>query len=91
MFQDEVEKVELPAIEQLTRLGWTYVPGADLAPVLPINGGTNGRGGANQNAGLSKRLKAATRWAFMSQSVRSPQSGFQSPNRYPPRHLEHQY
>src|SRR5690606_32420375 len=38
LFQDEVEKVELPAIEQLTRLGWTYIPGADLAPVLPVDG-----------------------------------------------------
>lgn len=45
MFQDEVEKVELSAIEELTRLGWTYIPGAELAPILPANGGTNGREG----------------------------------------------
>ena len=33
MFQpDEYDKVELPAIEQLQSLGWTYLPGADLSP-----------------------------------------------------------
>ena len=29
---DEYDKVELPALEQLQRLGWTYVPGPDLSP-----------------------------------------------------------
>ena len=33
MFQDEDLKVEQPAIAQLIKLGWTYVPGASLAPV----------------------------------------------------------
>ena len=33
MFQDEELKVEQPAIAQLIKLGWTYVPGASLAPV----------------------------------------------------------
>ncbi len=33
MFKDEELKVEQPAIEQLIRLGWTYVPGASLAPL----------------------------------------------------------
>ena len=33
MFQDEELKVEQPAITQLIKLGWTYVPGASLAPV----------------------------------------------------------
>lgn len=32
MYQDEADKVETPAIEQLIRQGWQYVPGADLAP-----------------------------------------------------------
>ena len=29
---DEYDKVELPALEQLRALGWTFVPGADLSP-----------------------------------------------------------
>ncbi|GAA4418008.1 type I deoxyribonuclease HsdR [Advenella faeciporci] len=33
MFQDEELKVEQPAIAQLIQLGWSYVPGASLAPV----------------------------------------------------------
>ena len=33
MFNDEDFKVEQPAIAQLIKLGWTYVPGARLAPV----------------------------------------------------------
>jgi len=32
MAADELEKVELPAIEQLQSLGWTYVKGEDLSP-----------------------------------------------------------
>jgi type I restriction enzyme, R subunit len=32
MAQDEYEKVELPAIEQLKQLGWTYIDGEDLSP-----------------------------------------------------------
>ena len=59
LFQDEVEKVELPAIEQLTRLGWTYVPGADLAPVLPVDGAPLGERGYYRDVVLSKRLEAA--------------------------------
>tara|TARA_R110002074_G_scaffold236098_1_gene407894 strand:+ start:5418 stop:8573 length:3156 start_codon:yes stop_codon:yes gene_type:complete len=59
MFQDEIEKVELPAIEQLTRLGWTYVPGADLAPVLPVDGAPVGERGYYRDVVLSKRLEAA--------------------------------
>ena len=59
MFQDEVEKVELPAIEQLTRLGWTYVPGADLAPVLPVDGAPAGERSYYRDVVLSKRLEAA--------------------------------
>lgn len=32
MFQDEYDKVEAPAIEQLTQLGWIYIDGAALSP-----------------------------------------------------------
>ena len=32
MAGDEFEKVELPAIEQLQSLGWSYVKGEDLSP-----------------------------------------------------------
>jgi len=30
--QDEFNKVEAPAIEQLQQLGWSYLPGAELSP-----------------------------------------------------------
>jgi len=30
--QDEYDKVEAPAIEQLQQLGWSYLPGAELNP-----------------------------------------------------------
>lgn len=59
MFQDEVVKVELPAIEQLTQLGWTYVPGAVLAPVLPVDGSPMGERGYYRDVVLAKRLEAA--------------------------------
>jgi type I restriction enzyme, R subunit len=32
VYQDEADKVEIPAIQQLIHQGWQYVPGADLAP-----------------------------------------------------------
>lgn len=32
MNQDELNKVELPAIEQLQQLGWRYIHGAALTP-----------------------------------------------------------
>ncbi|MCK5894427.1 MAG: type I restriction endonuclease subunit R [Endozoicomonadaceae bacterium] len=32
MFQDECDKVEVPAIEQLTQLGWQYIHGGELSP-----------------------------------------------------------
>ncbi len=32
MFQDEEQKVELPAIEQLQSLGWDYIHGSSLSP-----------------------------------------------------------
>ncbi len=59
MFQDEVEKVELPALDQLTRLGWTYIPGADLAPIVPVDGTPAGERGYQRDVVLSKRLEAS--------------------------------
>ena len=32
MAGDEFDKVELPAIEQLQSLGWSYAKGEDLSP-----------------------------------------------------------
>ena len=32
MDQDELDKVELPAIAQLKQLGWKYIHGAELTP-----------------------------------------------------------
>ena len=32
MASDEFDKVELPALEQLQSLGWSYIEGADLSP-----------------------------------------------------------
>ena len=32
MASDELDKVELPALEQLQSLGWSYVEGAKLSP-----------------------------------------------------------
>jgi len=36
MDQDELNKVEQPAIDQLVSIGWTYVPGTDLSPEHPL-------------------------------------------------------
>lgn len=38
MFQDEEVKVEQPAIDQLMKQGWSYVPGALLAPAVAAKG-----------------------------------------------------
>ena len=32
MSYDELNKVELPALEQLKSLGWTYIEGEKLSP-----------------------------------------------------------
>ncbi|WP_323843857.1 type I restriction endonuclease subunit R [Microbulbifer magnicolonia] len=60
-FQDEVEKVELPALEQLKRLGWTYAPGASLAPALPTACASEGERAYYRDVVLVKRLEAALR------------------------------
>ena len=36
MAADELDKVELPALEQLQSLGWSYVEGAKLSPSDPV-------------------------------------------------------
>lgn len=61
MFQDEVEKVELPAIEQLTRLGWNYLPGSALVPTAAdaVPGAESGERSYYRDVVLSKRLEAA--------------------------------
>lgn len=56
MFQDEAEKVEIPAIEQLTQQGWAFVPGAELAPGQPRDERSYYR-----DVVLVKRLEAALR------------------------------
>lgn len=62
MFQDEVEKVELPAIAQLQQLGWRYLPGASLSPMLPIDGAPSiGERGFYRDVVLVKQLEAALR------------------------------
>lgn len=44
MFKDEYDKVELPAIEQLMKLGWSYINGAELSPdYCPAEGSTKER------------------------------------------------
>lgn len=59
LFQDEIEKVELPAIEQLQKLGWSYVSGAALSPVLPVDGSPSGERGYYRDVVLVTRLEAA--------------------------------
>jgi type I restriction enzyme, R subunit len=59
LFQDEIEKVEQPAIEQLQKLGWTYVSGVSLAPVLPVDGSPAGERGYYRDVVLVNRLEAA--------------------------------
>ena len=59
MFQDEIEKVELPAIDQLTRLGWTYINGAELSPILPVDGLSSGERSYFRDVVLANRLESA--------------------------------
>ena len=61
MFQDEIEKVEQPALEQLKRLGWSYLPGAALAPAPSSDGAPEGERGHYRDVLLVNRLEAALR------------------------------
>ncbi|WP_417214864.1 type I restriction endonuclease subunit R [Alcanivorax sp.] len=56
MFQDEAEKVEIPAIAQLKQQGWAFVSGAELAPGQPGDERSYYR-----DVVLVKRLEAALR------------------------------
>lgn len=53
MINDEYEKVELPALEQLQQLGWQYVHGSSLAP------SAGGERAYFREVVLEKRLAAA--------------------------------
>lgn len=54
MFQDEESKVEIPALEQLIKQGWNYVPGSALSPAT-------GERNYFSDVVLVKRLEAALR------------------------------
>lgn len=56
MSNDEYDKVELPALEQLQKLGWTYLHGAQFAPACYAE---NGEREYMREVVLEKRLKAA--------------------------------
>ena len=62
MFQDEELKVEQPAIAQLIKLGWTYVPGASLAPATASkNAQPTAERAYYRDVVLVNRLEAALR------------------------------
>ena len=54
MAQDEYNKVELPAITQLQKLGWTYIHGDELSPDHP-----NKERNSYKDVVLEKRLRAS--------------------------------
>ena len=59
MFQDEIQKVEQPAIEQLQKLGWQYVPGALLAPAGDALKGINAERTYYRDVVMVNRLEQA--------------------------------
>lgn len=59
MFQDEIQKVEQPAIELLQRLGWTYVPGTQLTPDAPTQYGQKAERAYYRDVLLANRLERA--------------------------------
>lgn len=59
MFQDEIQKVEQPAIELLQRLGWTYIPGALLTPDAPTQYGQKAERAYYRDVVLANRLERA--------------------------------
>ena len=61
MFKDEELKVEQPAIEQLIKLGWQYVPGARLAPLAAGIGSQKAERHYYRDVVLVNRLEAALR------------------------------
>ena len=61
MFQDEITKVEQPALEQLQKLGWSYVPGATLAPAAVKGDPAPAERAYYRDVVLLPRLEAAIR------------------------------
>ncbi len=61
MFKDEELKVEQPAIEQLIKLGWTYMPGASLAPLAAGIGSQKAERDYYRDVVLVGRLESALR------------------------------
>lgn len=61
MFQDEESKVEQPAIVQLIKQGWTYVPGASLAPAASTGAQHNAEREYYRDVVLVQRLESALR------------------------------
>ncbi len=59
MFQDEIHKVEQPAIEQLQKLGWQYVPGVLLTPASDALKGVNAERTYYRDVVLVNRLEQA--------------------------------
>ena len=54
MAHDEYNKVELPAITQLQKLGWTYIDGDELSPDHP-----NKERNSYKDVVLEKRLRSS--------------------------------
>lgn len=61
MFNDEASKVEQPALDQLIKLGWTYVPGAQLAPLKLASIDAPGERAYLRDVVLVQRLEQALR------------------------------
>lgn len=60
MFKDENDKVEQPALQQLQKLGWTYVSGLELAPLASAEDSPNRRDYL-RDVVLVNRLEASLR------------------------------
>ncbi|WP_339868895.1 type I restriction endonuclease subunit R [Pseudohongiella nitratireducens] len=60
MFKDENDKVEQPALQQLQKLGWTYVSGVELAPLASAEDSPNRRDYL-RDVVLANRLEASLR------------------------------
>lgn len=61
MFQDEANKVEQPAIDQLIKLGWGYVSGATLAPLAVASANKKTERAYYRDVVLANRLEQALR------------------------------
>ena len=61
MNQDEITRVEQPALTQLIQLGWQYVPGASLAPLAAGTGSQKAERDYYRDVVLVSRLESALR------------------------------